>query len=62
LAVWVVYGMGLTGSSARAVVTLFSAPARVLSTTSIFSLLLVAVFGVTFLARGSIKAALPVSW
>jgi membrane protein len=54
LAVWVVYGMGLTGSSARAVVTLFSAPARVLSTTSIFSLLLVAVFGVTF--AGSVQA------
>ena len=38
VAVWVVYGMGLTGSSARAVVQLFSAPAKVLSTTSFFSL------------------------
>jgi hypothetical protein len=34
---WVVYGMGLTGSSADAVRHLFSAPARVLSTTSAFS-------------------------
>ena len=42
---WVVYGMGLTGSSAQAVVQLFAAPSRVLGTTSIFSLLLVAVFG-----------------
>ena len=53
VAVWVVYGMGLTGSSARAVVQLFSAPAKVLSTTSFFSLLL-AVFGVTF--AGSVQA------
>jgi len=48
VAVWVVYGMGLTGSSARAVVQLFSAPAKVLSTTSVFSLLLLGVFGVAF--------------
>lgn len=48
LAVWVVYGMGLTGSSARAVVQLFSAPARVLGTTGVFSVVLLAVFGVTF--------------
>jgi membrane protein len=60
LAVWVVYGMGLTGSSARAVVELFSAPARVLSTTSAFSLVLVAVFGVTF--AGSVQAGFERIW
>lgn len=60
LAPWVVYGMGLTGSSARAVVQLFSAPARVLSTTSAFSLVLVAVFGVTFAA--SVQAGFEKVW
>ena len=59
VAVWVVYGMGLTGSSARAVVQLFSAPAKVLSTTSFFSLLL-AVFGVTF--AGSVQAGFERVW
>jgi membrane protein len=60
LAVWVVYGMGLTGSSARAVVQLFAAPARVLSTTSAFSLVLLAVFGVTF--AGSVQAGFERIW
>jgi membrane protein len=60
IAVWVVYGMGLTGSSARAVVQLFSAPAKVLSTTSILSLLLLAVFGVTF--AGSVQAGFERVW
>jgi len=60
LAVWVVYGMGLTGSSARAVVELFSAPARVLGTTSVFSVLLLAVFGVTF--AGSVQAGFERVW
>jgi membrane protein len=60
LAVWVVYGMGLTGSSARAVTQVFSAPARVLSTTSVFSLLLLAVFGVTF--AGSVQAGFERIW
>jgi len=54
LAVWVVYGMGLTKSSARAVVGVFSAPARVLGTTSVFSAVLLAFFGVTF--AGSVQA------
>src|SRR5580693_10581733 len=45
LAVWVVYGMGLTGPAARSVVQLFTAPDKVLSTTSFFSLVLLAVFG-----------------
>jgi membrane protein len=60
VAVWVVYGMGLTGSSARAVVQLFSAPAKVLSTTSAFSLLLLAVFGVAF--AGSVQAGFERIW
>jgi membrane protein len=60
LAVWVVYGMGLTGSSARAVVQLFSAPSRVLGTTGVFSLALVAVFGVTF--AGSVQAGFERVW
>jgi membrane protein len=60
LAVWVVYGMGLTGSSARAVSQVFSAPARVLSTTSVFSLLLLVVFGVTF--AGSVQAGFERVW
>jgi membrane protein len=60
LSVWVVYGMGLTGSSARAVIQMFSAPARVLSTTSAFSLLLLAVFGMTF--AGSVQAGFERVW
>ncbi len=60
IAVWVVYGMGLTGPSARAVVHLFSAPARVLSTTSAFSLVLLALFGVTF--AGSVQAGFERVW
>jgi membrane protein len=60
LAVWVVYGMGLTRSSARAVVQLFSAPARVLGTTSVFSALLLALFGVTF--AGSVQAGFERVW
>jgi membrane protein len=46
LAGWVVYGMGLTGSSADAVTRLFSAPGRVLGTTSVFSALVLSVSGV----------------
>jgi membrane protein len=60
LSVWVVYGMGLTKSSARAVVELFSAPARVLGTTSVFSAVLLAVFGVTF--AGSVQAGFERVW
>jgi membrane protein len=57
---WVVYGMGLTGSSASAVVGLFSAPAKALSTTSVFSLLLLGVFGVMF--GGSVQAGFERIW
>ena len=60
LAAWVVYGMGLTGSSAEAVTLLFSAPARVLGTTSVFSALLLAVSGVLF--AGSVQAGFERIW
>jgi membrane protein len=60
VAVWVVYGMGLNGSSARAVTQLFSAPAKVLSTTSVFSLVLAAVFGVAF--AGSVQGGFERIW
>ena len=60
LAGWVVYGMGLTGSSAEAVTRLFSAPARVLGTTSVFSALLLGVAGVTF--GGSVQAGFERIW
>ncbi|MDQ2813697.1 MAG: ribonuclease BN [Actinomycetota bacterium] len=60
LARWVVYGMGLTGSSARAVIQLFAAPGRVLGTASFFGVLLLAVFGVTF--AGSMQAGFERVW
>ena len=57
---WVIYGMGLTGSSARAVIQLFAAPGQVLGTTSVFSGLLVAVFGVTF--AGGVQGGFERIW
>jgi membrane protein len=60
LAWWVVYGMDLTGSSASAVTRLFSAPARVLGTTSVFSGLLLVAAGVSF-AR-SVQAGFERIW
>ena len=60
LAVWVVYGMGLTGSSSDAVTRIFSAPARVLGTTSVFSVVLLAFFGVSF--AGSVQAGFETVW
>jgi membrane protein len=60
VAVWVVYGMGLTRSSARAVEQLFSAPARVLNATSALSALLLALFGITF--GGSVQAGFERVW
>jgi membrane protein len=59
-AVWVVYGMGLTRSPARAVVRLFSTPAQVLGTTSVLSAVLLALFGVMF--GGSVQAAFERVW
>jgi membrane protein len=60
LAGWVVYGMGLTGSSADAVTRLFSAPARVLGTTSVFGVVLLGVAGVSF--AGSVQAGFERIW
>ena len=60
LAVWVVSGMGLTGSSADAVTQIFSAPARVLGATSIFSALLLGVAGVSF--AGGVQAGFERIW
>ena len=60
VAVWVVYGMGLTRASAHAVVRLFSTPAQVLGTTSVLSAVLLALFGVMF--GGSVQAAFERVW
>lgn len=60
IAGWVIYGMGLTARSASAVTRLFSAPARVLGTTSAFSAVLLAVSGVSF--AGSVQAAFEKIW
>ena len=60
LAGWVVYGMDLRDSSADAVTQLFSAPARVLGTTSVFSAVLVSVAGVSF--AGSVQAGFERIW
>ncbi len=60
LAVWVIYGMDLTGPSAGAVTRLFSAPARVLGTTSVFSALVLSVAGVSF--AGSVQTGFERIW
>src|SRR6201993_1447429 len=60
LAVWVIDGMGLSGSSADAVALVFSAPGRVLGTTSVFGVLLVGVAGVSF--AGSVQAGFERIW
>jgi membrane protein len=60
LARWVIYGMGLTGSSAGAVTRLFTTSARVLSTTSVFSALLVSIAGVSF--AGSVQGGFERIW
>jgi membrane protein len=60
LAGWVVYGMSLTGPSAGAVTRLFSAPARVLGTTGVFSALVLSVSGVAF--AGSVQAGFERIW
>jgi membrane protein len=60
LAGWVIYGMGLTGSSADAVTRLFSAPARVLGTTGVFSAVVLCVAGVSF--AGSVQGGFERIW
>jgi membrane protein len=49
-ALWVIDGMSLSGRPAEAVRELFAAPSTVLSATSVFSGLLVGLFGVSFAA------------
>jgi membrane protein len=60
VAVWVVYGMGLTRKSASAVIQLFSAPDQTLGTTSVFSAVLLGLFGVMF--AGNVQAAFEKVW
>jgi len=60
VAVWVVYGMGLTKKSAGAVIQLFSAPAQTLNTTSVLSAVLLALFGIMF--GGNVQAAYEKVW
>ena len=57
---WVVYGMGLSGTSADAVRRLFSAPARVLGSTSVFSVVVLIVSGVAF--GGSVQGGYERIW
>jgi membrane protein len=60
VAVWVVYGMGLTKKSAGAVIQLFSAPAQTLDTTSVLSAVLLGLFGIMF--GGNVQAAFEKVW
>ena len=60
LAGWVIYGMGLTGSSADAVTRLFSAPERVLGTTSVFSAVVLCVAGISF--AGTVQGGFERIW
>ncbi|MFG2026087.1 ribonuclease BN [Streptomyces sp. NPDC048825] len=57
---WVVDGMGLTGRPADAVQDLFAAPGKVLSTTSVLSVVLLALFGVPF--AGSVQTGYEKVW
>src|SRR6202041_3595210 len=57
---WMVYGMDLTDSSADAVTQLFSAPARVLGTTGVFSAVVLCVAGVSF--AGSVQGGFERIW
>ena len=57
---WVVYGMDLTGSAADGVRQLFSAPARVVGSTSVFSAVILSVSGVAFAA--SVQAGFERIW
>lgn len=59
-ALWVVDGMSLSGHPADAVQRLFTAPRKVLSATSAFSVLLLAVFGVGF--AGSVQTGYEKIW
>ena len=59
-ALWIVDGMGLSGRPADSVQDLFAAPRKVLSTTSVLSVVLLALFGVTF--AGSVQTGYEKVW
>ncbi|MDQ1023240.1 membrane protein [Streptomyces umbrinus] len=59
-ALWIVDGMGLSGRPADAVQDVFAAPGKVLSTTSVLSVVLLALFGVTF--AGSVQTGYEKVW
>ncbi|MFB7508794.1 ribonuclease BN, partial [Streptomyces broussonetiae] len=59
-AAWLTDGMGLSGPSARALTDVVSPPRNVVGTTSVFSLVLLGVFGVTF--GGSVQNAYERIW
>jgi membrane protein len=57
---WVVDGMGLSGHPAAAVRDLFSAPRKVVSTTSVYSIVALALFGVSL--AGSVQTGYERVW
>lgn len=57
---WLTDGMGLSGPSARALADVISPPRNVIGTTSVWGLVLLAVFGVTF--GGSVQNAYERIW
>lgn len=57
---WIVAGLGLSGRAAKAVNGLFGPAGRVLSTTTAFSLAVLAVFGLSFVA--SVQTGLERAW
>lgn len=59
-ALWIVDGMGLSGRPADAVQDVFAAPSKVLSTTSVLGVVLLALFGVTF--AGSVQTGYEKVW
>ncbi|MEU6478614.1 ribonuclease BN [Streptomyces sp. NPDC047017] len=59
-AAWLVDGMGLSGRSAHVVTDIISPPVRVISTTSVWGGVLVAVFGVSF--AGSVQNGYERVW
>ncbi|MGN5381586.1 ribonuclease BN [Streptomyces lasalocidi] len=59
-AAWLTDGMGLSGESARALTDVISPSHNVIGTTSVFSLVLLGVFGVTF--GGSVQNAFERIW
>jgi membrane protein len=59
-ALWIVDGMALSGQSARSVEEVFSPPREVISTTGTFSLVALAVFGLTF--ASSVQTGYRKAW